>query len=54
MTRSSSIAMRQYSIEPITRKHVKGYGFLSFVRKHEKQLFNAGLDALKTASKKSR
>ena len=25
--------MMQYSIEPRTRKHVKGYGFLSFVSK---------------------
>ena len=25
--------MTQYSIEPRTRKYVKGYGFLSFVKK---------------------
>ena len=28
--------MRQYSIEPKTRKYVKGYGFLSFARKYKK------------------
>ena len=26
----------RYSIEPRTRKYVKGYGFLSFVRKYKK------------------
>ena len=35
MTWSSSLAMRQYSVEPRTRKYVKGYGFLSFARKHK-------------------
>ena len=30
----------------------KGYGFLSFARKYKKQLLDAGLDSLKTASKK--
>ena len=48
--------MMQYSIEPGTRKYVKGYGFLSFARtfskKYRKQLLNPGLDALKAASKK--
>ena len=47
-------------MERRTRKHVKGYGFLSFVRnlanKYGRQLLDtatkAGLDALKTASKK--
>ena len=29
--------MALYSIEPRTRKYVKGYGFLSFARKHKKQ-----------------
>ena len=29
--------MTRYSIEPKTRKYVKGYGFLSFARKYEKQ-----------------
>ena len=27
--------MKRYSIEPRTRKYVKGYGFLSFGRKYE-------------------
>ena len=44
--------MTQYSIEPRTRKCVKGYGFLSFARKYEKQLLDTGLDSLKTASEK--
>ena len=44
--------MRRYSMEPITRKYVKGYDFLSFVRKYKKQLLDIGLDSLKTASKK--
>ena len=48
--------MRQYSIESRTRKHVKGYGFLSFARtfsnKYRKQLFETGLDSLKASSKK--
>ena len=49
MTRFSSLAMRQYSIGPRTRKYVKGYRFSSFARKYEKQLLNTGLDSLKTA-----
>ena len=44
--------MTQYSIEPRTRKYVKGYGFLSVARKYKKQLLDTGLDAVKTASKK--
>ena len=44
--------MTQYSIESRRRKHVKWYGFLSFVRKYKKQLLDTGLDSLKTASKK--
>ena len=28
--------MSQHSIEPKTRKYVKGYGFLLFVRKYKK------------------
>ena len=52
MIRSSRLAMRRYSIEPRTRKCVKGYGFLLFTRKYKKKLFDTGLDALKTASKK--
>ena len=52
MTCPSRLAMWRYSIEPRTRKYVKGYGLLSFARKYKKQLLNAGLDSLKTASKK--
>ena len=44
--------MLRYSIEPRTGKYVKVYEFLSFVRKHKKQLLNKGLDAVKTAFKK--
>ena len=44
--------MDRYSVEPRTRKYVKGYGFLSFARKYKKQLLGRGLDSLKTASKK--
>ena len=36
MTRSLILAMWRYSIEPRTRKYVKGYGFLSFARKYKK------------------
>ena len=39
--------MTQYFTEPRTRKYVKGYGFLSFARKYEKQLLDIGLDASK-------
>ena len=35
MTHSSSLAMRQYSIEPRTKKYVKGFGFLSSARKYK-------------------
>ena len=52
MTHSLILAMRRYSIDSRTRKYVKGYHFLSFVRKYKKQLLNTGLDYLKTASKK--
>ena len=49
--------MTCYFKEPRTRKYVKEYGFLSFSRnpsnKHEKQSLDAGLDALKPASKKT-
>ena len=45
MTHSSSLAIRPYSIEVRTRKYVKRYGFLSFVRKYEKQLLDTGLGA---------
>ena len=45
--------MWQFSIEPRTRKYVKGYRFLSFARKcKNKQLLDTGLDVLRTASKK--
>ena len=44
--------MRRHSIEPRKRKYVKGYGFLSFARKYKKQLLDAGLASLRTASKK--
>ena len=48
--------MSQYSVEPRTRKYVRGYGFLSFARnvskKYKKQLLDTGLDALKTVSQK--
>ena len=32
MTRSLSLAMRRYSVQPRDRIFVKGYGFLSFAR----------------------
>ena len=43
--------MRRYSIG-LRTKYIKGYGFLSFTRKHEKHLLDTALDAVKTASKK--
>ena len=46
MTHSPSLAVQQYSIEPRSRKNVKGYGFLSFARK----LLDKRLDSLKTSS----
>ena len=52
MTRSSSLTLRQCSIESRIRKYVKGYGFLSSARKYKKQLLDTGLDAVKTASEK--
>ena len=51
MTRTSSLAIRWYSIEPRTTKYVK-HGFLSFARKYKKQLLDTPLDYLKTAPKK--
>ena len=39
--------MTQCSIEPRTRKYVKGYGFLQFARKYKKQLLDTGLNAAK-------
>ena len=44
--------MRRYSIEPRTRKYVKGYVFLSFAGKYKKQLMGTGPDSVKTVSKK--
>ena len=48
--------MTRYSIEPKTRKYVKGYEFLSFARdlskNYRKQLLGTKLDVLKTAPKK--
>ena len=44
--------MWRYSIKPGTTKYVKGYRFLSFAWKYKKKLLDAGLDAVKTASKK--
>ena len=52
MTCSSNLAMRRYSIEPRTRKYVKGYGVLSFAKKNKRQLLYTGLDAVKITSKK--
>ena len=52
MTHSLSVAMWRYSIEPRTRKQIKGYGFLSFARKYKKQFLDTGVDSLKAASKK--
>ena len=43
--------MRWYSIEPRTRKYVKGYGFLSFTGKYKKQLLTIEKHSLKTSSK---
>ena len=40
-----------HSTELRTKKYVKGYGFLSFAGKYEKQLLHTGIDSLKTASK---
>ena len=51
MTRSSSLVMQRYSIEPRTIKYAKRYGFFSFARKYKKQLLDIRLDAVKTASK---
>ena len=54
--------MERYSIEAITKKYVKGYGFLLFMRnifsKHGKQLLDTatktGPDALATVTKSNR
>ena len=60
MAHSTSLAMRRYSIEPRTRKYVRGYEFLSFwiklPKKYIKPLMDAatrtGIDVLKTVTKK--
>ena len=44
--------MRRYFVERRTSKYVKGYNFLSFVRKCKKQLLDTGLDSLKNACQK--
>ena len=44
----------RYSIEPRTRKYVKGYEFLSFAKKYKKQLLDKGLDASKRVVHKAR
>ena len=46
--------MAWYSIEPRTKKYVKGYGFLSFARKYKKQLVDKRLYASKKSSSYSR
>ena len=42
----------RYSTERKYRKYVKGYGFLSLVRKFGDNLVKTGIDAAKTASKR--
>ena len=49
---SSSLAILWYSVQPRTKKYVKGYGFLSFAKKYKKHLLDAGLDSLQSTSKK--
>ena len=44
--------MRRYSIEPRTRKFVKGYGFSQLARKYKKQLMDTRLDVGNATSKK--
>ena len=51
MTRSSNLAMRRYSMEPGTRKSIKGDRFLSFARKCKKQILDTGIDSLKSTFK---
>ena len=38
--------MTWYSIDPRTRKYVKGYGFLSFTTKYKKQLLDKAREIL--------
>ena len=53
MTRSSSLAMQQYSIEPRTRKYVKRYQFLSFARKYKKTIIEYTARCCKNCFQKS-
>ena len=45
--------MTQYSIEPRTRKYIKGYVLLSFARKYQKQLLDTGLNTSKKVAHKA-
>ena len=47
-----NLTLRRYSLEQTTRNYVNGYGFLSFLRQYKKQLLNARLNSLDTASKR--
>ena len=49
MTRSSSLAMRHYSVQPRDRIFVQGYRFLSFARNKGK---NVGKNVCKNLSSK--
>ena len=44
--------MAHYSIEPRTRKYVKGHEVLSFAKNYKKQSFNTGLETVKLLPKK--
>ena len=44
--------MRRYSIEPRTRKYVKGHGFSLFARKYKKTIIEYRTRFFKTSSKK--
>ena len=44
--------MTRYSVEPRTRKYIKGYGFLSFARKYNKTIMDTGIDTVKTSPRK--
>ena len=58
MTRSSSLAVRCYSIKPRRRKMLQDMNFCHLLQnlsnKYKNQLFYTGLDSLKTASRKLR
>ena len=51
MTRSSSLAMQQYSIEPRTRKYAKGYEFFIIRKKIWKLISGCRTRSCKTAFK---